>query len=704
MLAVVVIAGFGLLFSGVLYVSEMEKARSDVRHAGRTAELFVSGVFREIANTIAVLKAEPEIRDGAALGPDARQRVVAKFRTFANANRKILFVYSAYSDGSIIIDSEVWPVPAGYDPTVRPWYTAAMQTKPDIAIGVPYQEYTSGRWVISTSQALEGSDGRYAGVVSIDYAIDDIVSVLLQFTEYETGRSFVLDAEGRIILHRDTTVLGATDERIDAEVAGLTHGQFVYQANGETRLAHFRRVPLTGWVIVTDVERREVLVPVMRSVAAAIGVTAVIAMLIAFVQSLYLSRTFGRPLGELKETIRSVIAGETDRIGDYSYPENEIGEMAAEIGRLAGGEIHAKNRALRESEEKLRMFFSQSLNGFFVMMLDEPIAWSDASAAVKESLLEYAMGHLRMDRVNQAMLDQYGAFETDFDGLEFGAFFADDLAQGRAILERVFENGRLHVETREKRLDGTPILFEGDYICLYDDHGRVTGQFGVQSDITNRKRIEEEVARQLGEKETLLREVHHRVKNNIAAIKGLLSLQAGSATSAEARSVLEDAVARVQSMADLYDSLLLTGEYREVSMKEYIEALVGHIVDVFPESTGIAVETRVDELTMDPKNAVSVGIILNELMTNAIKYAFPGRERGSILVTVESAGGVATLTVQDNGVGIDDQSDRATGFGLTLVRMLANQLAGTFAIESGSGTRSVLTFSPRSPSRQSSRS
>ncbi|WP_052813196.1 PAS domain S-box protein [Desulfonatronum thioautotrophicum] len=148
--------------------------------------------------------------------------------------------------------------------------------------------------------------------------------------------------------------------------------------------------------------------------------------------------------------------------------------------------------ALRESRARLDMFFSQSFSGFFFMMLDEPVAWSSATEDEKTALLEYVMTHQRMTKVNQAILNQYGAKEEEFIGLTPTDLFAHDLEHGRQIWKGLFDRGRWHVETREQRMDGTPIIIDGDYICLYDEQGRVTGHFGVQSDITVRKRIENE--------------------------------------------------------------------------------------------------------------------------------------------------------------------------------------------------------------------
>jgi PAS domain S-box-containing protein len=148
----------------------------------------------------------------------------------------------------------------------------------------------------------------------------------------------------------------------------------------------------------------------------------------------------------------------------------------------------AVEKILCESQQQMEMIFSQSLTGFFFMMLDEPIVWNDTSD--KNKLLDYIMEHQRMTKVNQAMLDQYGATEKDFIGLKPADLFAHDPEHARYIWKGLFDKGRWHVETREQRLDGSPMIIVGDYICLYDEDGRITGHFGVQTDITGHKRAE----------------------------------------------------------------------------------------------------------------------------------------------------------------------------------------------------------------------
>jgi PAS domain S-box-containing protein len=150
---------------------------------------------------------------------------------------------------------------------------------------------------------------------------------------------------------------------------------------------------------------------------------------------------------------------------------------------------HGPRSASAESDDRLEVFFSQSLDGFFFMMLDEPIVWNETID--KEAALDYIFEHHRVTKVNDAMLLQYGVAREDFLGHRPCDFFEHNIPYGRQIWRDFFDRGRLHIETDERRFDGTPIAIEGDYICFYDSSGRITGHFGIQRDVTERRRARE---------------------------------------------------------------------------------------------------------------------------------------------------------------------------------------------------------------------
>ncbi len=140
---------------------------------------------------------------------------------------------------------------------------------------------------------------------------------------------------------------------------------------------------------------------------------------------------------------------------------------------------------LRQSEELLDMFFRQSLDGFFFMMLPEPIKWDDSID--KDKAIDYVFKEQKITKINKAMLEQYRAKENDFIGLTPIDFFKHDVENGKRIWKDFFDKGKLHIDTREKRFDGSDMMIEGDYICIYDHRGYIKGHFGIQRDVTDLK-------------------------------------------------------------------------------------------------------------------------------------------------------------------------------------------------------------------------
>ena len=276
----------------------------------------------------------------------------------------------------------------------------------------------------------------------------------------------------------------------------------------------------------------------------------------------------------------------------------------------------------------------------------------------------------------------------------------------------------VHPDDREKtmnamrgHLDGSLPRYEvdyriagssGEYVWFHDigsigdrdAHGKPLNVTGLVINISARKQAEAEIHRQLTEKEILLKEVHHRIKNNFAAIGGLLSLHMQAITSPEAVAALQDAIGRVDSMRLLYEKLLLGGDFHDASAKNYIESLATSVVALFPDLPRVKLNLDVGDFKLDPKRLFPLGIIINELLTNIMKHAFAGKKSGAIKLSLAKDGARVTLTLQDDGVGLPSGFDisSAKGFGLTLVKMLSQQLGGSFSIEKHKGTRCTVIF------------
>lgn len=175
----------------------------------------------------------------------------------------------------------------------------------------------------------------------------------------------------------------------------------------------------------------------------------------------------------------------------YDNEGNYLGRRGTNIDITRQKEIQFE---LYSKEKDLEMLFNNSSDGFFYMMIDEPIQWDET--VDKDSLLEYVFDHQRITKVNQSMLNQYRAkSKEDFVGLTVRELFSHNIEHGKSVWKEFFDKGVLYVETSEQRLTGEPMYIEGEYLCIYDEMGKITGHFGVQRDVTERKKAAKELKR-----------------------------------------------------------------------------------------------------------------------------------------------------------------------------------------------------------------
>jgi len=219
---------------------------------------------------------------------------------------------------------------------------------------------------------------------------------------------------------------------------------------------------------------------------------------------------------------------------------------------------------------------------------------------------------------------------------------------------------------------------------------------GLLTDVSERKRAEDRVASLLAEKETLLKEVHHRVKNNLAVAASLLTLQEGSG--GDPASVLRDARNRLQALVQLYDRLNAKGGYGDIKLRDYLPKLLGEVAAVFPSAAGLKFSVDLDDSALDAERLSRLGIMVNEIVTNSLKHAFAKTPRPAIRLSAASLDGRLVLVCADNGPGLPAglEPGNSPGFGLRLIAMLAEQLDATLTVERAKGAsfRVELELSP----------
>jgi PAS domain S-box-containing protein len=276
----------------------------------------------------------------------------------------------------------------------------------------------------------------------------------------------------------------------------------------------------------------------------------------------------------------------------------------------------------------------------------------------------------------------------------------------------------IHPEDRERTADGLRAAIEGDqnsWTCEYrfrrtdgiwahildrayiarHDSGKACRVVGAMLDLTERKLAEERLRLSLREKEVLLKEIHHRVKNNLQIISSLVSLQAETLNDPALSGLFQDVRDRVRSMALVHERLYQSESLAQVDFAEYTRNLLHYLWRAHGSAVqNFRLQLELQPVTLSMDTAVPCGLLLNELATNALKHAFRGHPEGEVTVTLHtSPDGSICLGVRDNGVGLPAGLDwrQSPSLGLRLVQMLAGQLNATINVMSGVGTEFLVT-------------
>ncbi|MCP4023824.1 MAG: PAS domain S-box protein, partial [Desulfobacteraceae bacterium] len=232
---------------------------------------------------------------------------------------------------------------------------------------------------------------------------------------------------------------------------------------------------------------------------------------------------------------------------------------------------------------------------------------------------------------------------------------------------------------------------------VFDNAGKVEGLVFSLQETTERKKAEEKIKASLKEKEVLLREIHHRTKNNMQVLSSLLNLQADQVNDQKYADLLKDSQERIKSMALIHEKLYQSKDFTRIDFSTYVETLVRGLTESFAADPGkIAVKTEVEDIVIGIDNGIPCGLIINELVSNSLKYAFPQDRSGEIMVTLCSINeNEVELTVSDDGIGIPEDLDfrNTESLGLHLVKILAQrQLGGKIKLDKTKGTKFHIRF------------
>jgi len=385
----------------------------------------------------------------------------------------------------------------------------------------------------------------------------------------------------------------------------------------------------------------------------------------------------------MKEVVRSGQPVRFEDERDGRWLENTVYPIVDGQGRVNmlavyAGDVTARKKAenaLKKSEEKYRNIFENAVDGIF-----------QASASGYFISVNPSMAGIHGYSSPEEMI----AAVTDIEKQLY-----QDPQDRKRYREMLEEHGTVEdFEAQVLRKDGVRIWTSTSSRLVKDKGGNVLYTEGTVEDITARKESERSLKAALKEKEVLLREIHHRVKNNMQVMSSLLNLQTQHLHDQRSLEVFRTSINRIRSMALIHDKLYRSESLSTIDFPEYARDLLRSLFAACGPDAGVELKLGIDPLSLDIDTAIPLGLIINELVSNSLKHGFPDGSEGVIGVSLRRQDDHLVLTVTDNGSGFPEELDfmNTKSMGMQLVVTLVEQLEGTISLKRDGETRFEVTF------------
>ena len=292
----------------------------------------------------------------------------------------------------------------------------------------------------------------------------------------------------------------------------------------------------------------------------------------------------------------------------------------------------------------------------------------------------------------------FEAKRSEFDGTHqsFLKFVHPD---DREKVNRAFQqslNERKHYSIRHRILLANNRIKYLEEQCenIFDEDGNPVRSVGTVQDVTEKVLAQQKIEKSLKEKEILLSEIHHRVKNNLAIISGLLELEVLKIENEEIKSIFTSSISRIHSIAKIHELLYSTNDFSNIPFRQYVANLADRIQQLYDKEMNIVVDMHIDEIGLNINQAIPTALILNELLTNAYKHAFRNTKKGKVEIILTIHRDIVNVKIVDNGEGMPNEFDpKATStLGYSLITTLCKQLGAELTIKSDQGTNISFDF------------
>jgi len=513
------------------------------------------------------------------------------------------------------------------------------------------------------------------GVLAGELNLFELTNHLQALARNWPGEVIICDAFGNLVSHPDPS-LAATQTNIGDsplfKAAKRGETTLIYQEDGDYYLGAQAVIPGLGWLVLVRTPAAGAMAPALAPVAGAAVVMASVFIFLTLMLRRELDKRISSPMAQAATRLDRLPRNATYRSEpDPPFAELERFEAAVSdmTNRIASGQAH-----LRESERRFRAIFEQAAVGL-------------VQCTPQGNFL----------RANKRFTQICGYTPQDLSGMNLHELSFPEDREDDADSMRLVLSGHLPSFDMDKRLlskDGEQVWVHLTASAVRNDEGEVRSIIVVLEDISARRNAEQAVSASLREKEILLREIHHRVKNNLQIISSLLYLQSDHISDPEALTMFLESRNRIASMALVHEELYRSDDLSSVNIREYALKLVPRLVAAFHSGKGIQCAVEADDICLVIGQAIPFGLIINELVTNAAKHAFKDRPSGTISVAIHGVDGRLEARVLDNGIGLPQDFDPAStsSLGMQLVVQLTRQLRGELIHGDSQGASFTLSF------------
>ncbi len=608
-----------------------------------------------------------------------------------------------------------------YDARSRPWYTSAVK-KGKASWSDIYVLFTGQDMAIAASLPVYDHQQNFLGVVAVDLFLSHINSFLQSIEIGNSGQGFIMERSGRLVAassNEPAYIKPAENNpprRLHAGESGnrliQATAEFLTERFGDYRLIHgvqyldfsiegrrhFLQVsPIDDeygldWLIAVVIPEMDFMAQIAannQSTALLIGCALAAAVFIAA----FSARWITRPITQLDASTQALSHSQRAQSVRDDSGVIEISKLTQSFNMMAGRLQHSWESLaseiserkliendLRANKERLDLVIKGASLGFW--------DWDLSTGRI-----------VRNHRWAEILGYELSEVEPNLTSWE-KRIHPDDAERVKAILNDHLE-GRtdfFQAEIRMRAKSGEwKWVSDAGKVIARDEQGKPSRATGVLQDITDRKTAEGIILAALKEKEILLREIHHRVKNNLQVVISLINLQVGQLKNPAIAEALQVSQQRIHAMAVIHETLHASQNLSTIRLSGYLTNLLKQLYAVFNSQTDTRITVLADGILLSMDQAIACGLIINELVTNALKYAFPKATGGKIHISARLAEDAhAELEVCDNGVGLPSGFDlsRVSSLGLQLVRgLVEHQLAGTCEVHVNGGT----TFAIRWP-------